>query len=63
MRFLYTVKNPLKLGGLFEMKKELFLEPEVEILNFLCNEIHGPDTGDFENGTGDDDMPGGDLIL
>lgn len=45
------------------MKKELFLEPEVEILNFLCNETHGPDTGGFENGTGDDDMPGGDLIF
>lgn len=37
------------------MKKKLFLEPEVEVLNFLCNTILGPDsytTGD--DGEGDD---------
>jgi hypothetical protein len=36
------------------MRKE-FLEPEIEILNFLCDEIHGPDTGNAgEYGEGND---------
>ena len=35
------------------MKKELFLEPEIEVLNFLCNELLGHDSynvGDEDDG-------------
>lgn len=44
--------------------KKLFAEPEIEILNFLCNDIVGADsysTGSEGEGVGGGD--GGDAVL